>query len=248
MTRGTPREPCLLPWDSEFFALRIARAWPPLDAAAAARAAAWADAHDVACTYLLVPAADVDSIRHAEDAGFRYVDARVTLEIDPRRAVPAPAPLVRPLRPDDVASLREIASQAHDGTRFAVDRRFPGSRVRDLYATWIAQSCAGQADAVLVADRGDGAAGYVTCHLDGDAAGRIGLVGIAGSSRREGLGGQLVNAALAWFHDRAERVVVVTQGRNVGALALYAGCGFRPVSFEVWLHRWAAPAVDGGAT
>jgi dTDP-4-amino-4,6-dideoxy-D-galactose acyltransferase len=145
-----------------------------------------------------------------------------------------------------VEALRALAGEVHDDTRFVVDDRFPRDRVRALYAEWIAQSCAGDADQVLVLESPHGVSGYASCHLDGPDRGHLGLVGIAPSSRGAGLGRQLVDAALGWFAGRGvARVSVVTQGRNVGALRLYAACGFRPASVELWFHRWAASEPEG---
>jgi dTDP-4-amino-4,6-dideoxy-D-galactose acyltransferase len=139
--------------------------------------------------------------------------------------------------------LAAIARISHRDTRFYFDREFSNDRCDDLYETWIRNSCAGYADAVLVADAGQ-TAGYITCHLDSNSEGRIGLVAIGSSFQGQHLGSELVNAALNWFATKGvSRVSVVTQGRNVAAQRLYQVCGFRTASTRVVYHRWFEPAA-----
>ena len=58
-------------------------------------------------------------------------------------------------------------------------------------------------------------------------------------SRGRGGGSALVQGALAWFADRGvTQVLVVTQGRNVGAQRLYQKAGFLTRKVELWYHRW----------
>ena len=79
---------------------------------------------------------------------------------------------------------------------------------------WIERSCAGDADAVLVArdngrDRRDGpdarAVAYVTCHLEPEGAGRIGLVAVSEEMRGRKLGARLLATSVAWFASRGAR-------------------------------------------
>lgn len=233
----------LLPWDSDFFGVRVARLDDgPLDDARAAGALAWCAREGVECLYFLADAGDAETARAACRAGFDLVDIRVTLltPLDEHRLDDG-GPDVRHARPGDLAALTAIARGAHTDSRFYFDGRFPRRRCDDLYATWIERSCAGWADAVLAADHDGQAAGYVTCQVDG-ASGRIGLVGVAPEARGHGLGRHLVAGALRWFAGRAvRRVEVVTQGRNVAAQALYQHLGFRTHRVELWYHRWLPP-------
>ncbi len=238
--------PCrLLEWDSEFFGLRIAQVTSPrLSAAELARVRQWVSAEAVDCLYYRVAADAPDAVQAAEAAGFRLVDIRVTLgrRLDPDGLPPAGAgrPVaLRTASPGDVEALSRIARASHRGTRFYNDPRFPDDRCGALYATWIANSCAGFADRVWVANGSQDPAGYITCHVDADGAGRIGLVAVAEGARGRGVGPALVRAALAWFAEvGCKRVVVSTQGSNAPALQLYERMGFRTQAVEPWLHLW----------
>ncbi len=232
--------PCTqLAWDSDFFGIEIARLRAPtLDEAALDEVRVWARKTGVRCVYCLLQADDGESIRVAERGGLRLVDIRVTLERSLAGVSPGLAPGLRNASAEDVALLREIARVSHRDARFHYDPGFPDERCDELYATWIENSCQGFAAGVLVADDGAGAQGYISCHLDG-AEGSIGLIAVSDAARGRGAGRRLVDGSLAWFAQRnLERAVVVTQGRNVGALRMYERSGFLARSVELWYHLW----------
>jgi dTDP-4-amino-4,6-dideoxy-D-galactose acyltransferase len=233
-------EPCrILDWDTAFFGCRIARAaGPRVSAEAMPPVLEWCARERVRCLYLLAAADDAATVSAAENHGFHLVDIRVTLE---RHAAACGLPAgVLPAGPEDVPGLEEIAAASHTDSRFYFDHNFARERCAQLYATWIRQSCAGDAQAVLVKRREDRPAGYVTCHWDGPS-GRIGLLGVAGWARGSGAGRELVEAALATFAAHgATGVSVATQGRNLASQRLYQRCGFVTRSVELWYHRWFA--------
>ena len=226
--------PCaLLEWDSEFWGVRIGRVLADrLDAAAVD---GWADANGVDCVYFLARD-DPGAAAHAEDAGFRLVDVRVELG---RPSAGDERSTLRPATGADEAPLRELARPNHRITRFYADPRFPDDRCDDLYATWVTRSLEGWADAVLVAELDGQPAGYVSLHRLEWGWGLIGLIGVAPDAQGRGLGRRLVDGAVAWSRDGGlERVTVVTQARNVPALRLFEGCGFRIADVGLWFHKW----------
>lgn len=241
MSKPEP-EPCtLLPWDTDFWGVRVGRVeGSELTAERAAAVDAWAAENDVACLYFL--AGEEPATAHAaEEAGFRFMDVRV--ELTRASAERAADPRIRAFEADDLDELRAIARSSHRITRFYADPRFPRERCDDLYDTWITQSSQGWADAVLVARNDGRPAGYVSCHAD-EAQGRgsIGLVGVAEHARGSGLGAALVDAAVDWCARRGlGKVAVVTQGRSARALRLYERCGFAAGALGLWFHKWYAP-------
>ncbi len=238
--------PCrLLDWDTDFFGVKIAR----LDANHLSRATVeealeWGRRNAIECLYFLAGSDDVDSVRLAEEKGFRLVDVRITLDmrLSPGVAIgesEGGSGVIRPHVPEDVPALRAIAAEGHHDSRFYYDPNFPRAKCAALYETWIEKSCGGYADVVLVAEVEGQAAGYISCHLQAKGEGQIGLVGIATPLQGQGLGGRLVNAALRWFVEQgASHVTVVTQGRNTAAQRLYQRCGFVTRETQLWYHRW----------
>jgi dTDP-4-amino-4,6-dideoxy-D-galactose acyltransferase len=229
-------------WDSEFFGRRIARIDPfLLVRAGMAAAQEWCANGRIECAYLLADVTDQAAHDLAEAEGFRLVDVRLTLDSivpPPLTRVPADRLVIRAAGSGDVDALKAIARESHRDTRFYADGNFDRTRCDELYERWIANSCAGWADHVLVAETEGVAAGYLTCHLT-DGAGRIGLVAVADSLRRRGAGLALIGAAGEWFaHHGAERMSVVTQGRNAAALGLYQAAGMTVRGIQLWFHKW----------
>jgi len=232
----------LLEWDSEFFGLRVASLAPVLlTESTLSRVVEWARAQRVDCLYALSDSNDAAGVRLLEDAGARVVDVRMTFDRELRDAPKAPLDPARPSREDDIGTLRELAAISHTNSRFWADEHFSRARCAELYATWIEKSCGGWADRVFVAEADGKPAGYLSCHLRANRRGEIGLVAVAPFAQGRGLGGTLLDTALAWFAaQHCERVTVVTQGRNAGAQRLYQSRGFLTASVQVWHHLWFA--------
>jgi len=231
-----------LPWDSEFFGVRIGSVLPHrLDDAAVAAIRAFRKEERIDCLYFLADLGDAGTFLRAEDEGFRLVDIRITLECRPEKDAPAPpdGPVIRPAEERDLPILTALARENHVDTRFYYDGHFPKERCGDLYAAWIENGVRGQADRVLVPEIEGQAAGYITCHRSGPP--RIGLLGVGPAAQKKGVGGRLIREALAWFAGEGiERVSVVTQGRNVRAQRAYQREGFTTAVVEVWYHGWSA--------
>jgi GNAT superfamily N-acetyltransferase len=220
-------DPQVMSWDTSFWKQRVGRA-TSLDGLGE-----WAVANTVGLMCLLVDADDPAEIQRAEEIGYRFMDVRVTLTME-TKARPSWARLVRA---EDTAKLQAIARDAFHLTRFYADPTLDDERCDDLYAEWTRSLCAGAADIVLVVEENGFPVGYITVDRDG-ANSEIGLVAVAADFRGRQLGTVLVNGAIDWAHSHgAETIRVVTQGRNVGALRTFEGCGFRVSNTQVWLHR-----------
>jgi dTDP-4-amino-4,6-dideoxy-D-galactose acyltransferase len=235
----------LLEWDTEFFGFRIARVIPTrLDKTVLGQILFWCQTQAIQCLYFLSDADNAQSIELAEKNEFSLVDIRVTLKcqlnnLRDTSAQKSPELLIRPYQADDLPNLRTIAQNNYGSTRFYYDARFSKAKASDLYVTWIAKSCQGYANAVLVAERNNTPTGYVTCHISSPELGRIGLVGIDMVEQGAGTGQNLLNGALEWFVTKDIREVeVVTQGRNGRALRLYERCGFLTQTVQLWYHKW----------
>lgn len=229
----------LLEWDTAFFGVRVARVFEShLTPQSADAIDVWCTAQRIDCLYFLADASDVVTHRTAEDHAYRLVDVRVTFTRHIDASIRAAPPNVRPHQPADVPRLREIARSSYTDSRYYHDPCFSTTKADALYETWIANSCAGYADAVLVAEHNGLIGGFISCHLH-DTTGEIGLVGVAAEHRGQQIGGRLVSAALAWFAAQgAQNVRVVTQARNVAAQRLYQRGGFVTHSVEYWYHKW----------
>ena len=239
-----------LEWDSAFFGISIARCnATQVNPARRAAILEWCTTHRIDCLYCLVAADDPETVHALEDAKFRFMDVRVTLT----RTLPSPsaggANGTRHATHADIDALRTIARTAHRDTRFYADPNFNPDRCDELYATWIARSCQGYANRVIVVDRDSVPVGYVSLHIDESDA-RIGLLGVHAEWRRQGVGRELLNAAFfSLAGEGVTQLSVVTPGRNIAAQALYQDAGFRTAHTALWYHRWFKPgrrSLGGG--
>src|SRR5215475_14712542 len=120
-----------LEWDSDFFGRRIARAkMSRLDEDVADRIDLWCSAHKIECLYFLADSSDAGTARVAQERGFRFVDARLTLQRSTRRAHGecGASGNARRAEERDIPVLRELARTAHQDSRFYCDGNFAKSR------------------------------------------------------------------------------------------------------------------------
>jgi dTDP-4-amino-4,6-dideoxy-D-galactose acyltransferase len=232
--------PCdVLDWDSEFFGFRIARVRKSfLTAETVSTLIEWCHREQVRCLYFLASGDSFKTTDLAQTNGFKLTDVRCTLSRGPESNLGS-VESVRIFEESDLPALRRIAAVSHRDSRFYHDPNFPDRRCDELYATWIDRSCHGFAEAVLIVERDRQIAGYVSCHVSLNGTGAIGLLAVGEGHRGQGLGRQLVVAAMRYFSDAGcLQVNVATQGRNCAAQRLYQNCGFRSTSMELWYHRW----------
>ncbi len=230
-----------LDWDSAFFGFQVAQVIADeLTKETLPLIFSWCKKHEIRCLYLLVDSDKTATTYLAEANGFHLVDIRLTMV---KSLVDMPSSFssstIRSAKPEDMHDLKEIAAASHSDSRFYNDSGFPRHLADDLYRTWIEKSINGYADAVLVAEHLGKPVGYISCHLDSQNDGRIGLVAISPRAQRQGVGTHLINSALRWFGERSiTSVTVVTQGRNIAAQRLYQRCGFLTQSLQLWYHLW----------
>jgi len=253
---NTTSDPCqILPWDSQFFGWICARVLGSrLNAVRAKQINTWCQQQAVRCLYFFADSADDLTVSLAEEHGYHLVDVRLTMErscagittpstgntSDDDGSHGSRVATIRPATEMDLPVLMELAGTSHKDTRFFYDRHIPAGKSIDLYRTWIEKSVRGWAQLVLVADAGSAANGYVTGHLPKEQdAGSIGLIAVAAGARGRGLGGRLVDGAVANLAARgARRVSVVTQARNLAAQRLYLRCGFLTCALQLCYHKW----------
>lgn len=238
-------DPCqFLPWDSDFFDLRIARVnGNKLTIESVQQIIKWSQDNQIDCLYFLADPQDHQTIQLAEHHRFHLVNIRVAqtwtnhgtpIQLQPNHEIE-----LRSYQPGDLPRLRQIAARIFTYTRFYADPCFARQKVNQFYDIWIKNSCEGYADQVLVADANHVPVGFITCHKRSPREGEIGLIGVGEQFRGRGIGKSLVKAALNWFLDQgAERVNIVTQGTNLPGLVVCQRVGFCTSSVQLWYHKW----------
>jgi dTDP-4-amino-4,6-dideoxy-D-galactose acyltransferase len=225
-----------LPWDSKHFGIEIARVnGNRLSESLVSEIEEWLAANPVDCLYFSA-ALEANTLRYAAELGFRFIDARVTLETAPRLTEPAKG--IRVATHEDLPDLCRIASESHHDSRFYADGRFDRNACDKLYRIWISNGLSDENGVVFVPDMEGKAAGYISIHAK-DGAGQISLLAVDTPFRRFHLGTELIRAANAWFLAQGvSRIEVPTQAGNIPAIRLYEKSGFLVWKVEPWYHRW----------
>jgi GNAT superfamily N-acetyltransferase len=211
----------LLPWDTAHFGVRVAKVEPNrLTSATLANIEAWLKSNPVDCLYFLATP-EAETLRLAAQAGFRFVDARVTLECELSKVIPAKSIThVRRAVSEDMDELRRIASESHHDSRFYIDGNFLRAACDELYRIWITKAFENRQGAVFVAEQDGKAVGYNSIYTSG-GDGVISLVAVDPKYRGRNLATQLLTSSEAWFRQQnVERVIVPTQAASFSIAAV----------------------------
>lgn len=233
-----------LPWDSEFFGLKIVRLMLRRSVASDLRMhleEQWKQG--VGLVYWGSDPSDAASQAAAVANRGRFVDHKTVFirKLEGFAARPsgryAPRSLPAGEWSDELASL---AVQIGQYSRFRQDPHFPPESWQRLYRTWMQNSINRTvADDVLVIRDAGHVVAVVTVRVTG-SMGEIGLLGVQEALRGAGLGRVLVNSAMSWCSERQlSHVRVVTQGDNQPACLMYQASGFVVDSVENFYHFWS---------
>ena len=236
-----------LAWDSQFFGFNIGRiSSPELDPGRWAAAEKESQDLRLSCLYYLADPAAPAAIQTAEQVGFHYMDARLTLRFSQLNKACAitqielPNHRLRTAQTSDLPELKAIARESHHNSRFYADPNFRLEDCNRLYEVWIENSLAGYAQKVFVAEnkKSGTVEAYITCHLN-DQKGEIGLIAVDALARGMRIGYSLVLKSINWFRENgAESIEVVTQGGSQPAINLYQKAGFQMSNLQLWFHKW----------
>lgn len=209
------------------------------------------EAHDRGVWHLSVriDASDLSALHVLEEAGFITVDGILTIALDLERHRSIKPPdyfKIRLATPNDAESVADLARTAFIYDRFHADPFIRAEHANELHATWLRNSCMGQAaDAVVLAEDDTGLLGFITCVLNPDTGKQLGrmvgtvvMVASAERARGRGVAYHTLMAAVDWFREQGCEIVDSgTQVRNIPCLGLFQKCGFRIVGSSVSLRR-----------
>jgi dTDP-4-amino-4,6-dideoxy-D-galactose acyltransferase len=243
-----PSEPCqYLEWDTQFFGPRIGRLLAHrLDAGVLDAIDTWRRQHAIDCLYFLADADDPKTVALAQAHGFQLVEVRLIFERGLKDWNPRTRPReagdvqVRPVQPQDIPELQEIAKNSYIDSRFYFDQRFPQEKWQAYYATWVSKSCSGGAELRLAAEKDGEVVGYITGQMDRvKGEGMYELTGVKESARRLGVGQELFRAGLDWYVQAGvQSVWLATQGRNVPTQRMIQRNGFITRLCQLYYHKW----------
>jgi hypothetical protein len=248
-----------LPWDSEFFGVRMGRLdyllrSPSVRQPALREAVEGAldrfRAMGVQHVTARLDVADSEALFVIEDLGFRLMDALVTYIAHPRRPPPRRVKevgRVRPFVPDDIEQILDITREAYRGFRgrFQVDPHVPRDRSDEFYVEWARKCCAGtMADRIYVADGGDGRVIGWASVKRADPVSSVGGApvssGSLGACRPDRLGAYagLIRAAAIENHQAGVLTEAFTQNSNFPMVRVLEAVGAQYARAEYTFHAW----------
>ena len=187
-----------------------------------------------------VPAERADQINALQSAGFHPVETLVTYyqSTRPPRGLSIET---GPARADETDTCVDLALNAFTFDRLHRDPQVPDAVADAIRAAWVRNDMAGRAAAPLVARIDGQVAGFNLCLLTGRTA-VIDLIAVAAPFRRQGIAGQMIEAAFDHFRETIDGIRVGTQEDNLASMRLYERAGFAVERRDVTLH-WVNPRV-----
>ena len=191
-----------------------------------------------AFAYAKVDTGNVAAVWSLTDAGFRVVDAAVTLESSTR--VDTRGSGVRFARPDDADAVRRIAGSSFRFSRFHVDPFIPFDLAHAIKAEWATNFFTGaRGDGMVVAERDGQVVGFTQLIWHSSERLVIDLIALEPACQGLGIGRSMIG--YAWEHGtgderRPERLRVGTQVANTPSIRLYESLGFRLIGSQYILH------------
>lgn len=160
---------------------------------------------------------------------------------------------IRPAVPDDEAALGPLGAALMRQHHAADPGRFiQTDRPEAGYGRFLVSQLANPECRVLVADAANEVVGYVFAQLEPtswkDLRGPCGFIHdvyVHERARRQGVGRQLVDAAIAWIRARGRtQVVLWSKSGNTTAQRLFHEVGFRDTMLEMTLDSDASEPAD----
>lgn len=211
----------------------------------------WMKRNKVKCVMTRVDLDSVDDVLAYGKNDFLLADVLVTFHLDVHAVKLASdlqsgeSVIIRSSRPEDVATLMEIARTSFTRDHFHRDLHFARDRSDELFAKWVYNCCHGFADLVLVAaEENEEPCGFITCKIEQvgreSKYGVIDLVAVSPLRQGMGIGTRLVREAVTWFvrEQNVQSIFVGTQANNISSIRTYEKVGFRLLCTELTLHKW----------
>ncbi|MEE3700803.1 dTDP-4-amino-4,6-dideoxy-D-galactose acyltransferase [Mannheimia haemolytica] len=188
-----------------------------------------------------VAADDFRQIARLQKQGFVLVEGELEFEL----ALATFSENMTACRSADMADLPDL--------NLLFGSAFPDSRFRSpyfsreenqrFYRTWIENAVKGKFDDIgLVQCNADGQIqGAVTVRLLAQQQAKIGLLAVKPDCRQQGIGSELLNAAIAWAKQQnAKKMMITTQLSNQKAIRFYQAFG---ASIKA-VYYWFYPALE----
>lgn len=225
-----------LPWDSDFFGLRIGR----VDLQTAEDAIELKKQQEIVKQQFdLLYIFDPNNVGFSAD-GARLVDEKILYSkpCEPRQQFPKIS-FYKAAQPNE--DLYRLALISGGYSRFKLDERLHKGSYERLYSRWIENACPkeGTNKQILIYPDTQGTAkGMITIDRTGEL-GHIGLVAVDTDAQHQGVGGKIMSTLDGYLFERGIKTLEVpTQKANTDACRWYEKNGFTIQSVTPIYHWW----------
>ena len=193
------------------------------------------------CVYVFLDPNDFKGIKEAGENKFFLSDIRVIYEL-PREKWPAGqnSPPYQILHSRDKRKRSQVigmSGKLSRTSRFYFDPKFR-PKTKEMYEIWAEKIMNDKRGAIILSFAGDHLSGFTGCKVEKDI-GELVLVYVEEKFRGRGLGEEIIKNGLDWLvKNRAKKIIVKTQARNIVANRLYQKTGFRVAENILIYHVW----------
>ena len=246
------REPQVMGWDTEHFGFSIA-SFGPKAMSDIGPALQFARSQKVK---LLMARCEVDKgpvVQALQKNGFVLMDTLVRYEfIFGNKEIPADVGQVpvRPVRPDDVEAVGQIAKAAFEGYSdyFHNHRRLDRRKCDELYMKWAINSCRDKAiaDEVFVADDCGAIVGFITAKKLNAEAGDGVLACVGPEAQGKGIYRSFILQVMRWCQEQGlKRMELGPMVNNFAVQRVWQRLGWEIYAATHTFHLWLDDSGEG---
>ena len=232
-----------LAWDSDFFGLNVGRyKGKTLRKSQTKKFLKEAEKRKFDCVYVFLDPSDYESVAEAGENKFFLSDIRSVYELPKMELNKSKGSLLTHsvLSSEDGREKEEVikmSKKLSSASRFYFDPIFR-NKAKEIYAIWAEKIINNKNGAVILNSRKGRIVGFTGCELD-KGVGEIVLVYVGEKFRGQGFGEEVVKNGVEWLiKNKAKKIMVKTQVRNVAANRLYQKAGFRVAENNLIYHVW----------
>ena len=152
---------------------------------------------------------------------------------------------IRPFRDEDLPSVKAIASENHDISKFHCDQTFDNKQTEAIYLSTLEQSLKSPRHHIFVHEKNNEIGGFVTVIKNqilskklGTGYGSLDYICVKREIRKKGVGLALNSAGIQYLKKSGcKNLYVKTLSHNYSAIKLLTKSGFSSVSHALILHR-----------
>lgn len=231
-----------LPWDSEFFDLRVGRISIkngfPIELLTSEIEKAREEGYEL--LYVFLSKNQNLTNQFLTDNNGKLVDKKVIYELTISKVQSNKHIEVEDYKEVELHSeLLNLAYLSGRCSRFLLDEKITENLFKKLYKEWIIKSLSGKlADKVFVAKDKNQIIGFVTLKIK-NGVGEIGLIAVSEKAQGKKVGTKLMDACVHYLHENSiETLIVSTQIINNHACGFYENYGFTVKSITTVYHFW----------